>query len=205
MHAYFTLTTENLVSKLRSAVTIKYASDFENLVWSYECKILQFIYVILCWNNTLDILVQIRCIIKINFNCFLLLFEMCSIEIIKLHKWLCYISTSVALDSNTTILHCLSQSTPMYGLKLSLLPNLKQDLVITTQHSPWIFWKNSLPLYTHTSLHKTPIIYPLLNVKVNFFTYWLKSNHFLPCFIWKSKVSAMLLYLATDLFLNITF
>ena len=88
MHAYFTLTTENLVSKLRSAVTIKYASDFENLVWRYECKTLQFIYVILCWNNILDILVQIRCIIKINFNCFLLLFKMCLIEIIKLHKWL---------------------------------------------------------------------------------------------------------------------
>lgn len=120
-----------------------------------------------------------RCIIKINFNCFLLLFKMCSIEIIQLHKRLCYISTSVALDSNTTIPHCLSQSTPRDGLKLSLLPNLKQDLVITTQHSPWIFWKNSLPLYTHTSLHKTPIIYPLPKCQSQLFTLLIEVNHVL--------------------------
>ena len=65
MHAYFTLTTENLVSKLRHAVTIKYAPDFENLVGTYECKKLQFIYVILCWNNILDILVQIDALSKL--------------------------------------------------------------------------------------------------------------------------------------------
>ena len=35
MHAYFTLTTEDLVSKLRRSVTIKYALDFDKGIYTF--------------------------------------------------------------------------------------------------------------------------------------------------------------------------
>ena len=162
-------------------------------------------YIIICWNNILDILVQLRCSIKINFNSFFLLFK-CSIEGFNRNSKITWVAFIVfpcdALDSNNTIPYCLSQSTPKCGLKQNHTAKSRNHNSFCRDHSKIpIGSLKKLPALVHTYLssqNSSHILTP--KCKVGFVSNW--SKHFLPCFVWKPKVSAMLYYLTTCLFLN---